>query len=630
MTKYPPIEHHGVIGDLHTVALVALDGTIDWLCLPHFDSPSVFASILDSEKGGHFRISAVTPDARRRQMYLPDSNVLVTRFLTPDGVGEIVDLMPIHEQGTSRKKKEDHQIIRLVRGVRGSIPFELECRPAFDYARAPEARPEKTASGYRFASDSLVVDLATTLPLSVRGSGVGAEFTLHEGDEIPVVLCQADGNPPPRDALLERCKREFHDTLRFWQSWIEGSHYQGRWREMVKRSCLTLKLLTFAPTGAIIAAPTMSLPERVGGTRNWDYRYTWVRDAAFTVYALLRVGFTEEARRFIHFLEDRCRDLEKGAPIQVLYRIEGGADMPEEILSHLEGYRGSSPVRTGNDAAKQFQLDVVGDLMDAVYLYNKYCEPISHDIWKTMRRLGDWVCAKWQEPDEGIWEVRGGPAQFTFSKLMCWVAVDRALRLATQRSLPADNERWLATRDAIYDTVMRRGFSTRLNAFVQKLDSEVLDASLLLAPLVKFVSPTDPRMLGTLDAIQRVLESDHLVRRYDPRVSPDGLEGDEGTFSICTFWLAEALARAGRLEEARLTFEKMLGYANHLGLYAEEISSTGEALGNFPQAFTHLGLISAAFNINRALDGKLMGSRRGVASELGSGPPIPGAPPRWL
>ena len=624
-TAYPPIEHHGVIGDLHTVALVALDGTIDWLCLPHFDSPSLFASIVDAERGGFFRISAASPDARRRQMYLPDSNVLMTRFLTPEGVGEIVDLMPIHEQGARRKRKrEEHQIIRIVRGVRGSIPFELECRPAFDYGRR-SVPPEKTPSGYRFSTEALSVDLASTLDLSVRGCGVFAEFVLKEGDEIPIVLSQTDGDPLPADSLRGRCEREFRSSLHFWQTWIEGGHYQGRWREMVKRSCLALKLMTFAPTGAIVAAPTMSLPERIGGGRNWDYRYSWIRDAAFTVYALLRVGFMDEARNFIHFLEDRCRDLPPGEGPHVLYRIDGGTEMPEEVLDHLEGYRGSSPVRAGNAAANQFQLDIVGDLMDAVYLYNKYCEPISHDVWTTMRRLADWVCAKWMEPDEGIWEVRGGRAQFTFSKLMCWVAIDRAIRLATQRSLPGDLDRWLAQRDEIYDTIMRRGFSRKKNSFVQRLDGEVLDASLLLAPLVKFVSPSDPRMLGTLDAIQRELESDHLVRRYDPRVSPDGLDGEEGTFSICTFWLAEALARAGRLEEARLTFEKMLGYANHVGLYAEEISLTGEALGNFPQAFTHLGLISAAFNINRALDGKPTGSRHGLASELGSGPPVPGS-----
>jgi len=607
--KYPPIEHHGVIGDLHTVALVALDGTIDWLCLPHFDSPSLFASILDADRGGFFRISAVSAEARRRQMYLPDSNVLVTRFLTPDGVGEIVDLMPIRDR-RERKKTEEHQIIRIVRGVRGSIPFRLECRPAFDYGRR-SAAPERTESGFRFPDSGGAIDLISPLEMSADGNGVVAECVLHEGDEIPVVLALTDGPPPPLGDLRARCDREFRNTLRFWQSWIGGSHYHGRWREMVKRSCLALKLLTFAPTGAIVAAPTMSLPERIGGPRNWDYRYTWMRDAAFTVYAFLRVGFTEEAQQFLHFLEARCRELDPGHGLQVLYRVDGRTEMPEEILGHLEGYRGSAPVRTGNDAAKQFQLDIVGDLMDAVYLYNKYCEPASHDLWMTMRRLTDWVCDNWQQPDEGIWEVRGGRAHFTSSKLMCWVAVDRALRIAEQRSLPADRHRWLGVRDEIYDTIMRRGFSTAKNAFVQKLDSEILDASMLLAPLVKFVSPSDPRMLGTLDAIQRELESDHLVRRYDPRASPDGLEGEEGTFSICTFWLAEALARAGRLEEARLTFEKMLGYANHLGLYAEEISLTGEALGNFPQAFTHLGLISAAFNIDRALDGKLRGAEHG-------------------
>jgi GH15 family glucan-1,4-alpha-glucosidase len=352
----------------------------------------------------------------------------------------------------------------------------------------------------------------------------------------------------------------------------------------------------------------MSLPERIGGGRNWDYRYAWVRDSAFTVYAFLRVGFTEEAERFLHFLEERVRELGPEAGLQVLYRVDGGIDIPEEILDHLEGYRGSAPVRAGNDAARQFQLDTVGDLMDAVFLYDKYCKPISHGLWVAMRRLTDWLCDRWQQPDEGIWEVRGGRGQFTFSKLMCWVALDRALRVARGRGFPAKIDRWTKERDAIYDLIMEKGFSHRKNAFVQKLDSEVLDASLLLAPLVKFVAPTEPRMLGTLDAIQRELESDHLVRRYDPRVSPDGLEGDEGTFSICTFWLAEVLARAGRIDEARMTFEKMLGYANHVGLYAEEISLTGEALGNFPQALTHLGLISAAVNINRALDERPRGS----------------------
>jgi GH15 family glucan-1,4-alpha-glucosidase len=600
--SYLPIEHHGIVGDLYTAALVGIDGTIDWLCLPHFDSPSVFASILDAERGGHFQIAALSPDARRRQMYLPDSNILLTRFLTPDGVGEVVDFMPIHN-ADGRKRPEDHRLVRIVRGVRGSIPFRMVCHPAFDYGR--ESSPvERTASGYRFRSQRQVVDLLTPLECAAGGGALTVEFLLHEGEEIPVVLAQADQLEPfPLERLLDFCQRDFRETLRFWQSWIARGHYQGRWREMVKRSCLVLKLLTFAPTGAILAAPTTSLPELIGGGRNWDYRYTWVRDAAFTVYAFLRVGYTEEAEHFLRFLEARCRETDLSGGLQVLYGIDGRGEVPETVLGHLAGYRGSRPVRVGNGAARQFQLDVTGDLMDALYLYNKYCQPLSHEHWSTARRLADWICDHWREPDEGIWEVRGGPNQFTFSKLMSWVALDRAQRLAVRRSFPADLNRWIMERDAIYDTIMTRGFSQKKRAFVQTLDSELLDASMLLAPMVKFVSPTDPRMLGTLDAIERELESDHLVRRYDPRVSPDGIEGEEGTFSMCTFWLAEALARAGRLDKARLTFEKMLGYANHLGLYSEEIGPTGEALGNFPQAFTHLGLISAAFNINRALDG---------------------------
>jgi GH15 family glucan-1,4-alpha-glucosidase len=408
--------------------------------------------------------------------------------------------------------------------------------------------------------------------------------------------------------LGEICQEEFRSTLRFWQEWIARNRYQGRWREMVKRSSLTLKLLTFRPTGAIVAAATTSLPERVGGDRNWDYRYTWIRDAAFTVYAFLRVGFTDEAVQFIEFLEKHCH-IEKG--LQVLYGIDGRREIPEVRLEHLEGYRGSRPVRIGNEAAKQFQLDIAGDLMDAIYLYNKYCEPLSHRLWNIVRRISGWVCDNWKKKDEGIWEVRGGARDFTFSKMMCWVALDRAFRLSLKESLPADRERWLSTRDEIYETIMERGFSREKNSFVQSLDSETLDASMLLAPLVKFVSPSDPRMLGTLDAVQRELESDNLVRRYDPRVAPDGIGKErEGTFSMCTFWLAEALARAGRLEAARLTFEKMIGYANHLGLYSEEIGLTGESIGNFPQAFTHMGLISAAVNIDRVLDERRKGSRR--------------------
>ena len=600
---YLPIEHHGVIGDLHTAALVGMDGTIDWLCLPHFDSPSLFASILDEHKGGHFRIAATSAEARRRQMYLPDSNVLLTRFLTPDGVGEIVDFMPIH-LSEGRKKVEDHQVIRLVRGVRGSIPFVMECFPAFDYARQKPAIG-RTGSGVRFTCGNRAVDLATSLSCEMRDGGVTSTFTLNEGDEIPVVLAQADGLPPmPLERLARRCQDEFKATLHFWQSWIAQSQYQGRWREMVKRSCLALKLLTYVPTGAIVAAPTTSLPEKIGGGRNWDYRYTWMRDAAFTIYAFLRVGFTAEAERFMQFLEMRCREIDPTRGLQVMYGIDGRSEIPESTLDHLDGYRGSRPVRIGNDAARQFQLDITGDVMDAVYLYNKYAEPVSHGLWVGVRKLADWVCDHWREPDEGIWEVRGGRHQFSFSKLMCWVALDRAQRLASKRSLPADLLRWIENRDAIYEVLMTRGFSEKKRSFVQSLDSSYLDASMLLAPLVKFVSPSDPRMLGTLDAIQRELVSDNLVYRYDPRVTPDGIGGDEGTFSMCTFWLAEALARAGKLEEARLIFDKMLGYANHLGLYAEEIGPTGEALGNFPQGFTHLGLISAAFNVSRALDGK--------------------------
>ena len=609
---YQPIENYGVIGNMRTVALVGMDGSIDWFCCPHFDSPSVFAAILDDKKGGRFRIAPVSQGVTAKQLYWPETNVLVTRFFSEDGVGEIIDFMPV---GLGEQGPLGYQIIRQVEVVRGRMNFHMECFPAFNYAR-DQHETYLNNGGAVFQTAERSLQLSSTVPLTEGNSGVRAEFALKEGEKVTFALGEMVPEAEDMAQLTEQNSDQlFRSTVDYWRRWLAGSAYKGRWREMVERSALVLKLLTFEPTGAIVAAPTCSLPEEISGERNWDYRYTWIRDAAFTLYSLLHcLGSTEEATGFMHWIEARCHELNPDGSLQIMYGIDGRHTLTEENLDHLEGYKGSRPVRIGNGAYGQVQMDIYGELMDAVYLYNKYGAPISYDFWTHLEQLVNWVCDNWQRTDEGIWEVRGGQQHFVYSKVMCWVAVDRALRLADKRSFPADRDRWEKVRDQIYKEIIDQGWSPSRQAFVQAYGSEHLDASNLIMPLVFFMAPTDPRMISTLDAINRSPEdgglvSNSLVYRYDVSKSADGISGDEGTFNICSFWLVEALTRLGRydrsrLNEARLMFEKMLSYANHLGLYAEETGPKGEALGNFPQAFTHLALVSAAFNLDRALGGR--------------------------
>ncbi|MER6979869.1 glycoside hydrolase family 15 protein [Streptomyces carpinensis] len=598
---YVPIAEHGLIGDLRTVALVGSDGTIDWYCCPAFDAPSVFAAVLDAERGGCFELAAVEA-VRTKQFYFPDTNVLITRFFTEDGVGEVQDFMPVTGSAADGGEADRHRLIRRVLCVRGTLPFRARVAPRFNYG-ADSHTLRSEGCMVLFESATLSLALTATVPLEIEGTDVRSEFKLAEGESAVFALDQVGGEVAPRRCPHLEAEDEFAATVNYWRRWLAQSRYRGRWREMVHRSALTLKLLTYAPTGAIVAAPTTSLPERIGGERNWDYRYVWVRDAAFAVYALLRLGFAGEAEAFMRFLTRHISPVEGKAngPLQIMYGIDGRTELPERELRHLAGHQGSAPVRVGNAAAAQLQLDIYGALIDSIYLYDKWAEPISSGQWDDVCGLVDWVCENWDQPDEGVWETRGGRKNFLYSRLMCWVATERAIRLANRRGLPADLPRWRQTRDAIYRRIMDRGWSARRQTFVQYEDGDVLDAALLMMPLAKFIAPTDPKWLSTLDALTEDLVSDSLVYRYDPRSSPDGLNGDEGTFSICSFWYVEALTRAGRLDEARLAFEKMLTYANHLGLYAEEIGRTGEQQGNFPQAFTHLSLISAAYNLDRAL-----------------------------
>ncbi len=609
MQRYPDLSDHGLSGDLQTAALVTTEGTVDWFCCPRFDSPSVFASLLDADRGGYCRIAPDTDNYVSRQLYFPDTAMLITRFLTEDGVGEVTDFMPI----AGSQPAERHRLVRTIKTVRGTMRFVAEIRPRFDYGRAPH-KLEVSDDGFIFHANGSELTLSPVgeRQVSLGEQGIEVERlgddlrisrTLREGESAGMVL-ESMGGQPHRVSPAE-LQQLMDDTAHFWRSWVAQSTYRGRWREMVARSAMTLKLMTYAPSGALVAAPTTGLPELTGGERNWDYRYTWVRDASFSVYALLGLGYAEEAEAFGHWLRDRGEEgaaANGGHPLKIMYRVDGSSDLTEETLDHFEGWRGSRPVRIGNGAADQLQLDIYGEAMDAMAIADMRGLTPAHRGWVGLTKMIDWVCDHWDQPEEGIWETRGGQKDFTYGRFQCWVALDRAIRLAGHHGRPANVARWTAERDNIYNQVISRGWNADKGAFTQHYDTEVLDASLLLMPLMGFVSPKDPMWLSTLNAMDRELVSDSLVYRYNPSASPDGLRGHEGTFSLCSFFYVDALARSGRLTEAELTFQKMHTYANHLGLFSEEIGLTGEQLGNFPQAFSHLALINAAINLDYQLD----------------------------
>jgi len=595
--NYQPIENYGIVGDLNTVALVGLNGSIDFLCFPRFDSPSVFGALLDAQKGGYFRIYPVQQELKEKQLYLPDTNVLLTRFLSSQGVGELTDFMPVEEIYSG------NAVLRRMATVRGTMTYRMECRPRFNYAQSGH-RVEQNGQEILFRSegpDKTVLRLVSTVPIEVKDGDGYAEFTLASNQHADFSLELYTKTNTPLEGLSDFVNQQLEDTVNYWKSWTEQSTYKGRWMEVVHRSALALKLMTSHQYGSLVAAPTFSLPEAVGGSRNWDYRYTWIRDASFTVYTLIWLGYRKEAGQFMNWVQKQCDDIGRAGHLRLMYTIDGRKKLEETELTNLEGYRGSSPVRIGNAAHRQVQLDIYGELLDAVYLYDQHGERISYQFWLDLSKQVEWVCDNWHRADEGIWEVRGGKKEFLYSRLMCWVALDRALKIGQTHSYPLP-ERWVPERDKIFRCIHDDFWNKDLRAFVQYKGADTVDAATLLMPLVGFISPKDPQWLSTLQEIENQLVSDSLVYRYRHDENLEGLTGGEGTFSMCTFWYVECLSRSGQLHKARLFFEKMLGYANHLGLYAEQLGLCGEHLGNFPQAFTHLGLIRAALNLNDQLN----------------------------
>jgi GH15 family glucan-1,4-alpha-glucosidase len=585
---YAAIRDYAAIGDGRTLALVALDGSIDWLCLPNIDSPGVCAGILDTAQGGSFRLAPEAPFETERR-YIPDSNVLESTFVTEDGIVRVTDAMLL----PGDRLAPTREVARRVDGLKGSVPMGWRVEPRFGFGSA------RTRFGWRggvpvatSGRDALAVCTWGAGEASLDAVSMSGQMSVAEGASALLVMSVAHQEPlvfPSRSEV----ERRLEATLGYWRDWVDDRTYDGPWREAVVRSALALKLLRYSPSGAIAAAGTTSLPEETGGERNWDYRFCWIRDSAFTLDALMRLGCPGEAESFFWWLL-HASQLTKPR-LQVLYRLDGGAQAPERELD-LHGYRGSRPVRVGNGAAHQEQLDIYGDLMQTALLYAQAGGTIDRETGRRLAGMADHICGIWSAPDSGIWEVRGEPQHFTHSKMMCWVALDRAVHLAEAGCLPQKGiARWRLEADLIHEFVERRCWSDLLGSYVRSADSTELDASLLLGALMGFPSAHDPMMSQTIDAIRLELGHGVLLYRYS---GDDGLRGGEGAFLCCSFWLADALARAGRVTEAAELMAQLISFANDVGLYAEEIDiDSREFLGNFPQGLVHLALINAATSI---------------------------------
>ncbi|WP_412468386.1 glycoside hydrolase family 15 protein [Pedobacter sp. KLB.chiD] len=590
---FQPIENYGVIGNLKTVALVSLKGSIDFLCVPKFDSPTVFASMLDSEKGGYFSVEPQLENFTSKQLYLPGTAVLLTRFFAEHGIAELSDYMPL-----SKETDFPSAIVRQIKSIRGNITFKVFCVPAFGYTKSKHTVEHENDELVFFSkTEKLTLKLKADVPLHIeKGTGY-AEFTLKESETAHIIMEIIENDEVAAD-LAHYKEHGYRKTVDYWREWINQTTYKGRYDEIIRRSAITLKLLTSAEFGSVVAAPTFGLPETIGGNRNWDYRFTWIRDAAFTMYAFLRLGFFDEATAFMDWIFNLCQKID----LQLVYQIDGNTKIKEVEADQFEGYLSSKPVRIGNEAASQLQIDIYGELIDTIYIYNKSHKPITYEFWTLIEKQVQCVIKQWKKPDHGIWEIRNEKKEFLHTRLMCWVAMDRAIKIAENRSFPYPEHEWHSIRSEIYKDIYHNFWNEKLGAWVQYKGATHVDASALLMPLTHFISPLEPRWLSTMKAIDKELLLDVLVYRYKNGMTKiDGLEGEEGTFNMCSFWFIEALAKSGELERAVENFEKMIGYSNHLLLFSEELGQKGQHLGNFPQAFTHLALISAAVELNKQL-----------------------------